>query len=110
MMSRPSDFRRLAFSAICMIALGLARPMRRASWGILVTSGGVRDRAGTTAKPAEISPKMVARETFRDLRSAAPPTAGRPPPETGDGRRVPPLQQDQALASSVLFHSATRSA
>src|SRR3546814_18452497 len=34
MMSRPSDFRRLAFSAISMIALGLARPMRLANWGM----------------------------------------------------------------------------
>ena len=31
MMSRPSDFRRLAFSATAMMALGLARLMRRAS-------------------------------------------------------------------------------
>src|SRR3546814_2359086 len=36
MMSRPSAFRRLALSAITMIALGFARLMRWASWGISV--------------------------------------------------------------------------
>src|SRR5690606_22347278 len=40
MMSRPSDFRRLAFSAISMIALGLARPMRLAKWGMLTSWKG----------------------------------------------------------------------
>ena len=34
MMSRPAALRALAFSATAMMALGLARPMRLASWGI----------------------------------------------------------------------------
>src|SRR5690606_17894424 len=40
MMSRPSDFRRLPFSAISMIALGLARPMRLANGGMLTSWKG----------------------------------------------------------------------
>src|SRR5690349_12620840 len=40
MMSRPSDFKRLAFSATTMIAPGLPRPTRRASSGIAKTSAG----------------------------------------------------------------------
>src|SRR5690606_2511290 len=39
MTSRPSAFRRWAVSAMTMIALGLARAIRLASWGIAGTSG-----------------------------------------------------------------------
>src|SRR3546814_11774101 len=47
MMSRPSALSCLAFSATTMIALGLARPMRLASWGIAEPREfGERDAAG----------------------------------------------------------------
>src|SRR3546814_3496755 len=47
MMSRPSALSCLAFSATTMIALGLARPMRLASWGIAEPREfGEREAAG----------------------------------------------------------------
>src|SRR3546814_7527668 len=46
-MSRPSALSCLAFSATTMIALGLARPMRLASWGIAEPQEfGEREAAG----------------------------------------------------------------
>src|SRR3546814_11438765 len=47
MLSRPSALSCLAFSATTMIALGLARPMRLASWGIAEPRElGEREAAG----------------------------------------------------------------
>src|SRR5690606_41745360 len=48
-MSRPSALSFLAFSATAMMALGLARPTRLASWGITVLAS-VNDRWGKPRK------------------------------------------------------------
>src|SRR5690606_28815790 len=65
MMSRPSALSCLAFSATTMIALGLARPMRLASWGIAGTSGvwGAEAAGGRIAvnRRALCSPLILAR-------------------------------------------------
>src|SRR4249919_4123862 len=71
MMSRPSDLSRLAFSATSMIALGLARPMRRASSGIaenLFGDGGKpagRKRGMLSQRTSNIGPNTLPRTGFR---------------------------------------------
>src|SRR5690242_8565482 len=55
-MSRPSALRRLAFSATAMMALGLARPIRRANWGIAEPRTGPRNAAWEWGNPTILAP------------------------------------------------------
>src|SRR5688572_14373124 len=53
-MSRPSDLSFFAFSATAMMALGRARPMRLASWGIAFLAdddGAEKPHKNTTRSP-----------------------------------------------------------
>src|SRR6187200_1181336 len=79
MMSRPSDFKRLAFSATTIIALGLARPMRRASAGIanLVVSFGGTSVSIAAAGTAGRKREMLAQRTS-STRSDRPALRGFP--------------------------------
>src|SRR5690606_2001693 len=73
-----SAFRRLAFSAITMIALGLARPIRRESWGILDLVWGVTDGRETRPGRPPILPRGPLRPGGRGRPGwrPAPPGSG----------------------------------
>src|SRR5690606_41194038 len=83
-----------AFSATTMIALGLARPMRLASWGI--------------AEPRELGEREAAggcrAVTGRAPGSPAILACWPPAPDAAERARC------RGQAARILFHSATRSA
>src|SRR3546814_14651262 len=91
MMSRPSALSCLAFSATTMIALGLPRPMRLASWGIAEPRAlGEREAAGgrvavTRARASQ--PRDFSMPAARS-RPCGPAADG--PPPYGGAARVPP--------------------
>src|SRR5690606_22899962 len=73
MMSRPCARSRAAFCATSMMALGRARPMRRASWGFADTSGLLLGRL----------------ETADFTTRAMPASGGRHPRHGRSGRQDP---------------------
>ena len=86
MMSRPSALSRLAFSATTMIALGLARPMRRASSGIARTSSRRGER-----RSGDVSPRRL------------PETAGRKPEMLAQGMLSAAVRRPAGRGFSIVF-------